>query len=82
MKRSEINQPCREVLACILRHGWALPRTPGIWHAFPPSSDDCSVGDVSTANDDLHDHVFVGRVPGTFPQSEDDKPAQISLLSA
>ena len=32
---------------------------PGVYHEFYPLSDECIIGEVSTANDDLHDNFFV-----------------------
>ncbi len=32
---------------------------PGVYHEFYPVSAECIIGEVSTANDDLHDNFFV-----------------------
>ncbi|MDV7394701.1 D-lyxose/D-mannose family sugar isomerase, partial [Arthrospira platensis SPKY1] len=42
----------------ILKAGERVTLTPGIYHAFWPSSDECVIGEVSTANDDLNDNFF------------------------
>ena len=54
---------------------------PGVWHAFYPTSDECIIGEVSTANDDLHDNFFLNPDIGRFPGIEEDEPAAIRLVS-
>lgn len=61
--------------------GSRVTLVPGVWHAFAPSSDECIIGDVSTANDDLHDNFFLNPDIGRFPGIEEDEPAAIHLLS-
>ncbi|RRJ95072.1 D-lyxose/D-mannose family sugar isomerase [Opitutaceae bacterium TAV4] len=53
---------------------------PGIWHAFWPTSDECIIGEVSTANDDLHDNFFLNPAVGRHPQLLEDEPAQVRLF--
>ncbi len=65
----------------VLEAGRRITLVPGIWHAFAPASDDCVIGEVSTANDDLHDNFFVDPAIGRFPGIEEDEPAQITLIS-
>jgi D-lyxose ketol-isomerase len=65
----------------VLEAGSRITLLPGVWHAFAPSSDDCIIGEVSTANDDLHDNFFVDPAVGRFPGIEEDEPAQVILLS-
>ena len=38
--------------------GWRVTLVPGVYHEFYPLSDECIIGEVSTANDDLHDNFF------------------------
>lgn len=65
----------------MLEAGRRITLLPGVWHAFVPASDDCVIGEVSTANDDLHDNFFVAEAIGRFPGIEEDEPAQIKLIS-
>jgi D-lyxose ketol-isomerase len=53
--------------------------TPGIWHEFTPSSDDCIIGEVSTANDDLNDNFFLNPAVDRHPSIEEDEPADFRL---
>jgi D-lyxose ketol-isomerase len=53
----------------------------GVYHEFYPLSDECVIGEVSTANDDLHDNVFVNFDIGRYPGIEEDEPACVNLLS-
>ncbi|HSI82483.1 MAG: D-lyxose/D-mannose family sugar isomerase [Candidatus Methylacidiphilales bacterium] len=64
-----------------LRAGERITLVPGIWHAFAPASEECIIGEVSTANDDLHDNFFVDPNIGRFPGIEEDEPTEIRLLS-
>ncbi|HWA88318.1 MAG TPA: D-lyxose/D-mannose family sugar isomerase [Opitutus sp.] len=54
---------------------------PGVWHEFYPASDECVIGEVSTANDDLRDNFFLDSRVGRFPGIEEDEPARVRLLS-
>ena len=65
----------------VLRPGSRVTRVTGIWHEFYPSSDECIIGEVSTANDDLHDNFFVNPDIGRFPGIEEDVPAEVRLVS-
>lgn len=64
----------------ILEAGRRVTLVPGVWHAFAPSSDECIIGEVSTANDDLHDNFFADPAVGRFPGIVEDEPAQIHLV--
>ena len=65
----------------VLPAGSRVTLVPGVWHAFYPSSDECIIGEVSTANDDLHDNFFLNPDIGRFPGIEEDEPAAIRLVS-
>ncbi|HEY9249823.1 MAG TPA: D-lyxose/D-mannose family sugar isomerase [Rariglobus sp.] len=65
----------------VLPAGSRVTLVPGVWHAFSPSSDECIIGEVSTANDDLHDNFFLDPDIGRFPGIEEDEPAAIRLVS-
>jgi D-lyxose ketol-isomerase len=64
-----------------LAAGSRVTLVPGIWHAFHPASAECIIGEVSTANDDLHDNFFLDPAVGRFPGIEEDEPAEIRLIS-
>ena len=64
----------------VLPAGSRVTLVPGVWHAFYPTSEECIIGEVSTANDDLHDNFFLDPNVGRFPGVEEDEPAQIRLL--
>lgn len=63
-----------------LEAGQRITLVPGVWHSFEPGSDECIIGEVSTANDDLHDNYFLNRDVGRFPGIEEDEPAHVRLL--
>jgi D-lyxose ketol-isomerase len=65
----------------VLPAGHRVTLTPGIWHAFWPASDECIIGEVSTANDDVNDNIFLDPGIGRFPGIEEDESAAIHLLS-
>jgi D-lyxose ketol-isomerase len=65
----------------VLPPGSRVTLVPGVWHAFYPTSEECIIGEVSTANDDDHDNLFLNPEIGRFPGVEEDEPAQIRLLS-
>lgn len=65
----------------VLAAGSRVTIRPGTWHAFAPSSDDCVIGEVSTANDDAADNEFLDARVGRFPPVEEDEPAAVRLLS-
>jgi len=47
---------------------------PLTYHEFEPASEECIIGEVSTANDDVNDNIFVRNDIGRFPQIEEDEP--------
>jgi len=64
-----------------LNAGERVTLTPGVWHSFWPVSDECVIGEVSTANDDLNDNFFADPDIGRFPGIEEDEPPIVKLLS-
>ena len=54
---------------------------PGIYHEFYPLSQECILGEVSTANDDTHDHYFVNPNIGRYLGIEEDEVAIVRLVS-
>ena len=53
---------------------------PGVWHSFWPASNECIIGEVSTANDDAGDNFFLDPAVGRFPGVEEDEPAAVRLI--
>lgn len=53
---------------------------PGVFHTFWAIDGDAIIGEVSTANDDAHDNVFVDPAIGRYPSVEEDEPAAFILL--
>lgn len=79
-----VNGERRPVMAgsrLTLRSGERITLTPGIVHAFVPTSDGCVIGEVSTANDDLNDNVFQDPNVGRFPEVVEDEPPLVRLVS-
>lgn len=64
-----------------LAAGSRITLVPGVWHAFCPASEECIIGEVSTANDDLNDNVFADPRVGRFPELVEDEPAEVRLVS-
>ncbi len=67
--------------ALVLSAGERVTLTPGLYHEFWPVSDECIMGEVSTANDDLHDNFFINPEVGRFSEIEEDEPALVKLVS-
>lgn len=67
--------------AVILQPGSRVTLEHGIWHLFWPSSDECIIGEVSTANDDVGDNFFLDPRVGRFPGIEEDEPSAIRLVT-
>jgi D-lyxose ketol-isomerase len=65
----------------VLSAGSRVTIGPGTWHSFAPSSEDCIIGEVSTANDDAADNVFLDPRVGRFPPVDEDEPAAVRLVS-
>jgi D-lyxose ketol-isomerase len=64
-----------------LRAGSRVTLSPGVWHEFFPTSPECIIGEVSTANDDRHDNYFFDSEIGRFPGIEEDAKALVRLIS-
>jgi D-lyxose ketol-isomerase len=65
----------------LLQPGERITLTPGVWHEFAPASEECIIGEVSTANDDLNDNFFVSPDIGRFPGVEENEPPLVKLVS-
>ena len=64
-----------------LEAGSRVTLVPGVYHAFYPLSDECIIGEVSTANDDVNDNIFADPEIGRYPGIEEDEPARVRLVS-
>lgn len=64
-----------------LAAGSRVTLLPGIYHEFYPESEECIIGEVSTANDDLNDNFFVNPDIGRYPGIQEDAPAIVRLVS-
>lgn len=64
-----------------LAAGERITLKPGIYHAFWPASEGCIIGEVSTANDDTNDNLFVNPSVGRFPGIEEDTASAVKLIS-
>lgn len=65
----------------ILNAGERVTLEPGTWHEFAGASAECILGEVSTANDDLHDNFFLNPDVGRFPSLDEDEPPVVRLVS-
>jgi D-lyxose ketol-isomerase len=65
----------------VLQAGERITIDPGVWHEFWPKSEECIIGEVSTANDDLNDNFFSNDQIGRYAEIDEDEPALIQLLS-
>jgi D-lyxose ketol-isomerase len=64
-----------------LEAGERVTLIPGVYHAFWGDSEaGCIIGEVSTANDDASDNIFVDVRIGRFPSVEEDEPALVRLV--
>ncbi len=64
-----------------LADGHRVTLHPGVFHAFEPLTEVCVIGEVSAANDDLHDNVFVRRDVGRYAAIDEDEPPLVRLVS-
>jgi hypothetical protein len=53
----------------------------GVVHEFVATSEECIIGEVGTANDDLADNLFTDPAVGRFPGVEEDEPPLVRLVS-
>ncbi|RYE17979.1 MAG: D-lyxose/D-mannose family sugar isomerase, partial [Sphingobacteriales bacterium] len=59
-----------------LQSGERVTIVQGVWHEFYPTSDQCVIGEVSTANDDLNDNFFFNKEVGRFSDVTEDEEKQ------
>jgi hypothetical protein len=80
----KVNGEARELVGgepLVLRSGERVTIPPRVYHEFVPLSDECIIGEVSTANDDAHDNFFVDPRIGRFPKVEEDEAIYARLVS-
>ncbi|MFZ4776753.1 MAG: D-lyxose/D-mannose family sugar isomerase [Terrimicrobiaceae bacterium] len=64
-----------------LTAGERITLVPNVYHSFYPLTEECIIGEVSTANDDANDNFFTNPDIGRFPHVDEDEPALVKLLS-
>ena len=80
----KINGVKKEVTAgvpVLLQSGERITLPQGVYHEFQPLSEECIIGEVSTANDDINDNYFVNQNIGRFTNIEEDEPPLVTLVS-
>lgn len=65
----------------IIKAGERITLFQGVTHAFWPTSEECIIGEVSTANDDLNDNFFKNPDIGRYPTIDENETSLIKLLS-
>jgi D-lyxose ketol-isomerase len=81
--RLKRNGQYREVASGDVLHlaaGERVTLEPGLYHSFWAESEECVLGEVSTANDDTRDNFFVDTAIGRFPEIEEDEPPLVRLV--
>jgi len=82
--RLQVNGQEREVPVAspfILGAGERITLTREVAHSFWAESDYALIGEVSTANDDLHDNYFADPNIGRFSTIDEDEPPVVKLVS-
>ena len=82
--RLKVNGELRAVPAnepFILNSGERITLTSGVDHSFWADSEYCLIGEVSTANDDVHDNYFADQDVGRFSEIDEDEPPVVVLVS-
>lgn len=64
-----------------LSSGERITLVPGVFHKFYPVSDECIIGEVSTANDDLNDNFFSNPDIGRFSTIIEDEEPLVKLVN-
>ncbi len=63
-----------------LESGQRITLEPEIYHEFYPVSDECVIGKVSTANENLYDNFFLAPDICRFSKLIDGEPAIVKLI--
>jgi D-lyxose ketol-isomerase len=61
--------------------GQRITLVPGTYHEFYTTDEEMIIGEVSTANDDTNDNIFVNPEIGRYSAIEEDAPIGIRLLN-
>jgi len=61
--------------------GQRITLVPGTYHEFYTSDAEAIIGEVSTANDDTNDNIFVNDEVGRYSKIEEDAPLGVRLLN-
>ncbi len=64
-----------------LQAGERVTLVPGVYHSFWAVSEECIIGEVSTANDDLTDNIFHDPGIGRFSTIDEDEAPIVKLVS-
>jgi D-lyxose ketol-isomerase len=64
-----------------LTAGERVTLMPGTYHEFGCASDECIIGEVSTANDDANDNFFVNPEVGRYADIDEDTVAVVKLCN-
>jgi D-lyxose ketol-isomerase len=81
LKRNGVHFIAQSGVQFELSAGERVTLVPGVYHRFEPVVADTVIGEVSTANDDLHDNIFADPTVTRFPDVEEDEPATVRLVS-
>ena len=65
----------------VLAAGERVTLVPGIYHEFGCTSDECIIGEVSTANDDANDNFCTNPDVGRYSEIEEDARPVVKLLN-
>lgn len=65
----------------VLNSGERITLVPHIYHEFWPQTEECVIGEVSTANDDLNDNFFINPDIGRYSQIDEDEAPLVRLVS-
>ena len=71
---------CLSWESILLSPGERVTLEPGVWHEFEPTTEECVIGEVSTANDDLNDNFFANPEIGRFSEIEEDEDPLVRLV--
>ena len=80
----QMNGEMREVAPnqpVVLNAGERVTLMQGVDHSFWADSEYAIIGEVSTANDDLHDNYFADPDVGRFSDIDEDEPPLVKLVS-
>jgi D-lyxose ketol-isomerase len=80
----QVNNEMRPVTSgdeLVLNAGERITLVQGIYHCFTAATPECIIGEVSTANDDVHDNFFIDPEIGRYAAIIEDEPAKVKLLS-